>query len=428
MLIPQLHKLFLQSAGVSTDSRNIFKNCLFFALRGLHFDGNKYALEALEKGAAFAIVDNTHVADHPKLIQVKDVLNTLQQLARFHRSTFEHLKVIGITGSNGKTTTKELLHSVLNRKYNVISTKGNYNNHIGVPLTLLQIKADHEIAIIEMGANHVGEIAELCELTVPNYGLITNIGQAHLDGFGSIENIIQTKTALYRSVEKNGGTIFIHQHKAELVNHLPENVEKIFYNSAENPLFAVSEARSNPFLSFQLKKEKIFTIQTQLTGAYNLDNICAAIAVGYHFEVASEAIKLALETYTPQNHRSQIQHTSKNTLIIDAYNANPSSMTSALKSFIDIDMPEKVAILGDMLELGQFEAAAHHEIIQFLTTQNLMVFFIGPIFYSLKQSYPNFKFFKTTDDATESIKKLTGKSILLKGSRGIRLENLIARL
>jgi len=425
--IKELYKLFVQFPFVCTDTRKIVPNCLFFCLKGENFDGNMFVNEALEKGARYVITDNLTVLRSYDLtvLKVDNVLQTLQQLAQYHRKQLK-IPVIGITGTNGKTTTKELLVSVLSKKYKTAYTKGNLNNHIGVPLTLLSIKQDDEIAVIEMGANHTGEIAELCEMAQPEYGIITNIGKAHLEGFGTVENIIETKTALYRAAK----TIFVNGEDELLRSYAltPESSSGLrsyglhFYGANTDISGQILEM--NPCLVINLFHKKI---QTQLTGNYNLPNILAAAAVGRFFNVPTEDICNAIAEYSPQNQRSQIIRNNNHTLIADYYNANPTSVKAALESFLQIEAPHKLAILGDMLELGENTLSEHQAIIDFCETNKIETCFIGDNFYALRNERSHF--FTNVEEFNTYL--LSGRGslykntlILIKGSRGIHLENI----
>ena len=423
--IKELYKKFVQFPFISTDTRKIRPNSLFFCLKGAHFDGNLFVNEAIEKGANYVITENDWLPKSKSIIVVDDVLKTLQQLANYHRNQLK-IPVIGITGTNGKTTTKELMAAVLAKKYKTAFTQGNLNNHIGVPLTLLAIKSDDEIAVIEMGANHVGEIAELCQIVQPDYGLITNIGKAHLEGFGSIENIIETKTELYKAAK----TIFVNKNdeilrqKAESRKQKAESrkqkAESVFYGSSTE--ISGEIIKMNPYLVIQLFST---TIQTKLTGSYNLPNILGAAAVGRFFGVSKNNICDAIAEYTPQNNRSQIIINKTNTLIADYYNANPTSMKAALDNFSQIEAPQKLAILGDMLELGKNSSSEHQVIIDFCKSENMETMFIGTNFYSLKTKDAHF--FMNIEEFNDSLKnnKIENRLILLKGSRGIGLEDII---
>ncbi|MEM6316344.1 MAG: UDP-N-acetylmuramoyl-tripeptide--D-alanyl-D-alanine ligase [Bacteroidota bacterium] len=432
MTIPELYDLFLTHPTVCTDTRKIEKDCLFFALKGANFDGNSFAEKALELGAAYAVVDATDLPDNSKFIVVEDVLSTLQKLANHHRLQFE-IPIIAITGSNGKTTTKELVSSVLERHYPTHYTRGNFNNHIGVPLTLLAMPIETEVAIIEMGANHVGEIGFLCEIAAPTHGLITNIGRAHLEGFGGIEGVKKGKGELYRYLEKHRGLAFINQEEDHLTEMAGEKLYKLFYRKSEAPNLNV------PFFETQLVETKPFVkasflsieglpqrVNSQLIGQYNFNNIMTAITLGRYFKVPNEKIVNAIENYRPANNRSQIVEKSGNKFLLDAYNANPTSMANALKSFAGYEAARKIAIIGDMLELGEYSQAAHQEIVSLAKELDIALITVGPIFHSLSLPYiPQFM-------DTPSLKlwfdrqSYEGTSFLLKGSRGVGLEKLLS--
>jgi len=413
---------------MSTDSRKLPEGCLFVALKGERFDGNKYALAALEKGAAYAIVSDADLPENDRLIHVKDTLKTLQDLGRHHRRQFD-IPFIAITGSNGKTTTKELVSGVLSAKYKTHFTQGNFNNHIGVPLTLLAIPDDTEIAVIEMGANHIGEIDFLCRIAEPNYGLITNVGKAHLEGFGGVEGVKQGKSELYRFLNETKGTVFVNQDEAHLWDLLPRKTEFIGYAAGDNRDFKLESESTNPFINVTLESglEK-YDIKTKLIGAYNFNNILTAVTIGNYFNVANGLIKDALEAYTPTNNRSQFLEKNKNQYILDAYNANPTSMCIALENFDEIDtLLPKIAILGDMLELGEESTAEHQKIVdlaaEFTFTKTLLV---GSEFFKTKLSvnmlhFEDVQALKTWFDAQH----FSGFYFLVKGSRGIRLEQVL---
>ena len=417
-IIKELYEKFVQFPFISTDTRKIRPNSLFFCLKGAHFDGNLFVNEAIEKGAHYVITENDHLQKSKSIIVVEDVLKTLQQLANYHRNQLK-IPIIGITGTNGKTTTKELMAAVLAKKYKTAFTQGNLNNHIGVPLTLLSITDDAEIVVIEMGANHVGEIAELCQIAQPDYGLITNIGKAHLEGFGSIENIIETKTALYEAAN----VVFVNN-EDEILRQKAEGrkqkAESIFFGN--NTDISGEIIKMNPYLIIQLFST---IIQTQLTGNYNLSNILAAAAVGQFFGVSENDICDAIAEYTPQNNRSQIVVNKTNTLISDYYNANPTSMKAALDNFLQIEAPQKLAILGDMLELGENSLSEHQMIIDLCKSKKVETMFIGTNFYSLKNEEAHF--FKNAEACNDYLKnnKIENRLILLKGSRGICLEDIL---
>nr|HPK04373.1 UDP-N-acetylmuramoyl-tripeptide--D-alanyl-D-alanine ligase [Bacteroidales bacterium] len=333
MDISRIYDVFCQHPLICTDSRKIQKNCIFIALKGESFDGNQYAEDAIELGASYAIVDNPSFVNSEKYILVSNTLETLQQLALFHRKRF-NIPVIAITGTNGKTTTKELIATVLAQKYKVLATKGNLNNHIGVPFTLFELNKTHEIAVIELGANHQGEITELCNLALPEYGIITNIGKAHLEGFGSFEGIIKAKTELFDFLRSHSGKVFINYDDDLLMKHA-ENLSELTYGSDKNADYRTEIVSNEPFLTLKyFENNNILNIHSQLIGTYNAGNISAAIAVGRYFGIGSKLIKDAISAYIPQNNRSQLIDTGRNQLILDAYNANPSSMEAALNNFI----------------------------------------------------------------------------------------------
>ena len=418
--IEKLYKLFVQFPFICKDTREIIPNCLFFCLKGDRFDGNLFVNEALEKGAKYVITEKTDLPKIDEIIVVGDVLQTLQQLAHFHRQQLK-IPIIGITGTNGKTTTKELIASILSKKYKTAYTQGNLNNHIGVPLTLLSIKEDDEIAVVEMGANHPGEIAELCRIAQPEYGLITNIGKAHLEGFGTVENIIETKTALYNAAK----VIFVNKEdkvlreKGEGRKEKGENIPPKYYGKNTDIYGEIIEM--NPYLVVEMFGKKN---QTYLTGSYNLPNILGASAIGHYFEVSTNNICDAIVEYIPQNSRSQIIRNKTNTIIADYYNANPTSMKAALENLLQIEAPQKLAILGDMLELGDSTSFEHQAIIDFCESNNLETIFIGSNFLKLKNK--NSLFFINVDEYNNYQKnnKIENCLILMKGSRGIHLEKI----
>ena len=412
MDIKELHKIFLKSSGVTTDSRQIELNSIFFALKGDNFDGNKYAKSAIDKGASFAVVDNEAYCLNEKYILVDDVLSCLQELSKYHRKQL-NCPVLGITGTNGKTTTKELITAVIEKKFRTVATKGNFNNHIGVPLTLLRTKLDTEFLIVEMGANHIHEIEFLCGLAQVDFGIITNIGKAHLEGFGSVEGVIKAKKELYDHIDINDGTLFVNAND-KLLKSISENTDRILYNINEQ------EQSNSPFA------EVIYNgslISSQLIGDYNRTNILAACEIGHYFGVSLEKTKEAIESYTPSNNRSQLLETNRNTIVLDAYNANPSSMTEAIKAFQKVNHKKKLLILGDMLELGENSLVEHQSIIDELSQDNQKVILVGQEFNKCQH---NFVHFFNSEDALVWIEEnqIEDMFILLKGSRGIKLEVL----
>ena len=423
--IQELYDLFLKHPNVSTDSRIIQEGDLFFALKGENFDGNKYALDAIHNGASFSIVDDESIEDHPQVLHTDDVLKTLQDLSLFHRR-HTNIPVIGITGTNGKTTTKELVHAVLSKKFNTYATKGNLNNHIGVPLSILAINESHEIAVIEMGANHIGEIEFLCQLSQPGYGLITNIGKAHIEGFGSIDGIIKAKTELYKYLETHKGLAFVNIADGLLIQ-LSGALRKFTYGPDKQANCSTQLKASYPALQIKWTQKDIgYTINSNLYGSYNFQNINAAIAVGDHFKVDSDDIVAGIEAYMPDNSRSQLIRTSRNILYMDAYNANPSSMELAINNFNNLPEPKKVLILGDMMELGDASPEEHQKVIDLansLTSE--AVIFIGSYFQDLLGDKE--KVFDNVQEAKTWLSEnpLDACSILIKGSRKVELEKLL---
>lgn len=412
MTITELYNIFLEHPVVTTDSRNCPEGSIFFALKGASFDGNEYALKALELGSAYAVVDNAKYATDERCILVEDVLTTLQQLAHHHRVTLG-TPVIGVTGTNGKTTTKELIAAVLSKKYNILYTQGNFNNHIGVPKTLLQLRPEHEIAVIEMGANHPGEIKTLVDNVCPDCGLITNVGKAHLEGFGSFEGVIRTKGELYDKLRATDKFAFIdaeNEHLMGIVNGL--RTEEYVKGNV---------VACDPFLRFTWQGGEV---STHLIGAYNMKNMLAAATVGLHFGVTEEQINEALSDYCPSNNRSQLTVTNSNKLIVDTYNANPTSMMAALQNFRDMQVSPKMAILGDMRELGDVSVEEHQKIINFLTDSNLTdIWLVGEEFAKVAG---DFRCFANVEDVkTELVAHpIHDKYILIKGSNGIKLFQL----
>lgn len=414
---------------ISTDSRKIEQGCLYVALKGENFDGNQFAKSAIENGARYAIVDDASFVDNTTIFLVNDGLVFLQQLANYHRNKFS-IPVIGITGSNGKTTSKELIASVLKQEFNVHYTQGNLNNHIGVPLTLLGLTNDFDIAIIEMGANKPGDIAELAAIAEPTHGIITNIGTAHLEGFGGFEGVLKTKTELYRAIEKVGGTLFCNADDDVLVNTLPSGIEVIDYSGALHANASVrgNLIRMNPFVTFQWESDSYTspTLLTKIIGRYNFYNFLAAITIGNYFGIDPEAINTGITSYAPDNNRSQIIETGKNTLIMDAYNANPTSVKSALHSFKEMQHENKLFVLGDMYELGEKSRALHQEIVELTISLGLEGIFIGEIYNALRDEFSNRMFFADKTSAIEFLATASPNKnlILLKGSRGMKLEEI----
>jgi len=426
--IEQLHHLFLKHPIISKDSRIVPEGCIYFALKGERFDGNVYAKEALKKGAAYAIVDDPSLEPHPAFRFVKDGLKCLQDLANYHRLQFD-IPVIAITGSNGKTSTKELVYSVLSKKYITLATSGNYNNHIGVPLTLLEINKSHEVAIIEMGASAQGEINLLCEIAVPNYGMITNIGKAHLEGFGGIDGVKKGKSEMYRYLEKHAGKIFINLDDEVLVD-LAANGEQIGYGSNHDAYCKAEMTSSQPTVKgiWWCKLQK-GNIDSQLYGAYNFYNILAAVSMGNYFNVEAELINEGVNSYVSGINRSQIIKGDNYNVYLDAYNANPTSMKAALDNFIVSDYKHKYVILGDMFEIGESSTIEHKKTIeQVLESKEIgKAVFVGKEFNNASISHPKAHYFVNLEETKEWFNKqvFNNASILIKGSRGMQLEKLL---
>lgn len=414
MKISSLHKLYAKHFLVDTDTRSIRKNTIFFALKGANFNGNTFAEKALQLGAIFAVVDEKVYQTNQNIILVEDVLKTLQELANYHRRQL-NIPIIALTGSNGKTTTKELIHVVLNKKFNTLATKGNLNNHIGVPLTLLSITSKHELGIVEMGANHQKEIEFLTSICEPDFGYITNFGKAHLEGFGGINGVIKGKSELYTYLHKNNKTVFINPDD-EIQVEKTNGINSVNFDKNLHLL------ETNPFVKLNYKD---VVIQSNLIGAYNYANIAAAITIGNYFKVADQQIKEAIENYTPKNNRSQIIETKNNKIILDAYNANPSSMKVALENFASIKEKRKTIILGDMFELGQSSQKEHQAIIDLANDLGFEnQFFVGENFYRTKSDKYQFKEYKGLEGYLKK-HPLEKHTILIKGSRGMRLERIL---
>ena len=422
--ISQLYSIFKQYPNVYYDSRKCTPNSLFFALRGER-NGNEFALSALENGARYAIIDEEKYKLDDRFILVENVLQTLQDLATFHRRQLA-TPMLSITGSNGKTTTKELIASVLSQKYNIHFTQGNYNNHIGVPLTLLQLKPKHEIAIVEMGANAQGEIGLLCKIARPNFGLITNVGKAHLEGFGGVEGVKKGKGEMYHYIARSGKLVFINKNN-------PALVEMALKAGLENKMLGYIHGEqiptASPFLEVKIGGAcGGFTVKTNLVGAYNVENVLASTTIGRYFSLTDEQIKRGLESYVPSNNRSQLTETAHNKLIVDAYNANPSSMSVAVKNFAEIEAENKLLILGDMFELGEDSEKEHQAIIDLMIENGFdRAFLVGEHFAKTKNPFQNFE---NTAELLQYIEKEPVKNncILIKASRGIKLEDVIEKL
>ena len=423
MSIIDLYDLFIHNPQITTDSRNCPKGSIYFALKGDKFDGNQYAGKALASGCVYAVIDNPDYYIGERTILVDNVLKTLQQLAHHHRKVLG-LPIIGITGTNGKTTTKELLAAVLSTKFNLLYTEGNFNNHIGVPLTLLRLTHDHEMAVIEMGASHPGDIKELVDIVHPNYGIITNVGRAHLEGFGSFEGVIRTKGELYDYIRRSKGKIFIKKEN-EYLQSIAKGIEQITYGNGDDAFASGQVVSCDPFLVFNWKQQgKLHTVETHIIGSYNLDNVLAAVAVGRFFKIPAERISRAIAAYEPTNNRSQFKKTDNNELIIDAYNANPSSMKVALDNFITMPVQPKAIILGDMRELGPTSDELHAEVVaQIKKGQFDKVFLCGEHFSKVGKEFSPFA---TTEAMVEELRKqpLKGYHILIKGSHSMGLEKL----
>ena len=424
MSIENLYKVFLASSGVCTDTRNITPNCIFFALKGEHFNGNHYAHEALEKGAGHAVVDESISPADDCFILAADVLTTLQELASWHRNQLG-IPILAITGSNGKTTTKELIKAVLSKKFNVLATAGNFNNHIGVPLTLLKLTSETEFGIIEMGANHIGEIAVLCDIAQPNFGLITNIGRAHLEGFGSIEGVLRGKSELYHYLISHNGTVFINSKNEMLMNMSKRFKQPVFYPAVDDNYYC-EFVSADPFVKVNTSSGR--AINTKLIGDYNFENIAAALCIGAYFDVQESAMIEAIDQYIPTNNRSEIVNTKSNLIVLDAYNANPNSMKAALLNFNEMKAEKKAVNLGDMFELGQESENEHAKIGELLAAMNINeVIVCGDASQAIVENYPHAIHFENKEALIEHLQqhKIEDASILIKASRGMGLETLV---
>ncbi len=435
MNIEDVYKIFKTHPIVTTDSRNITEGCLFFALKGETFDGNLFAQKAVDEGAAFAIVDNADFKQNDRFILVENVLTTLQNLATHHRRQFD-IPFIAIAGSNGKTTTKELVAAVMNSQYNTHFTKGNFNNHIGVPLTLLQLTEDHEAAVIEIGANHQGETHDLCVILEPTHGVVTNMGKDHLEGFGGIEGVKMGNSEIYRWLARHRGTVFVNEDEPFLKDWLPkEGLHKIFYQhtpelSMEDPRYQAHLDKAAPLLkvSFLDEKGQILQTETQIVGDYNFANVITAIAIGKYFKVPARKISKALSEYVPSMNRSQLVKYGEATVILDAYNANPSSLSLALKSLVQMPQKKKIAIIGDMFELGEVSDAEHKAIYELAKSLNFNALItVGHAFAKIAAPTEGWVFV-TNQEAKEWFEKQefdVETCILIKGSRGMKLEVLL---
>jgi UDP-N-acetylmuramoyl-tripeptide--D-alanyl-D-alanine ligase len=425
----KLHELFLESRGVTTDSRSVLPGDIFFALRGENFDGHAFVGRAIEGGCRAAVIDDKSFAIEGKTILTDNVLLSLQQLACFHRQQFD-LPVIGITGSNGKTTSKELIRDVLSSRYRTLATRGNLNNHIGVPLTLLRLEASHEIAVIEMGANHIGEIDSLCNIAMPDYGLITNIGSAHLEGFGSPEGVRKAKSELFHYLKKRGGKAFLNLLRPELIEVSREiPLDYIPFGKGEGCFVEGRLTGSGEYLEGVIKSERTgsFNLKTGLTGSYNFENVLASACIGIYFGVSPAEIKKAVGSYIPENNRSQIIQTPNNRLLLDAYNANPDSMRAALLNFFSMPGENKLVILGDMFEMGPYAIEEHQKIIELLREHDIGdAILVGREFSGLPEA-GNYRTFESTSGLTDWLSRnsLKNRFILLKASRGLQLEKCV---
>lgn len=427
MDISYIHSLFLKCQSVSIDTRKIEENSLFIAIKGERFDANTFAREALDKGASFVIIDNEDYYIDQRTLLVEDSLIALQKLAKFH-SEYLKLPIIALTGSNGKTTTKELIQVVLSKKYKTKATVGNLNNHIGVPLTLLSFDSNTEIGIVEMGANHKKEIQFLCELAQPDYGYITNFGKAHLEGFGGVEGVIEGKSEMYDYLAQNDKLAFINMEDPIQAQKAIRLRTYTFGVNKEDVDVNIKSVRANPFVEVCYNE---MVISSHLIGLYNANNLNAALTVGKYFGVEDLAIKEALENYIPENNRSQLITKGSNQIILDAYNANPSSMEVAIKNFLQLKKLNKVMILGDMFELGKASQQEHQAIVEMLLgEEKVECYFIGSAFYANKIEKDNFKFYGTFEDFSTDLRmsKFDDSVILIKGSRGMALERALDSL
>ena len=420
MDIPQIYQLYKKSFLVSTDTRKITKGCIFFALKGDNFNGNVFAEEALEKGASYVVIDEVDYRTDRRMLLVDDVLEALQKLANYHRKEL-NIPVISLTGSNGKTTTKELINAILSKKFNTTATLGNLNNHIGVPLTLLSMTSETEIGIVEMGANHLKEIEFLCSIAEPDYGYITNFGKAHLEGFGSLEGVIQGKTELYKHLKVNGKLVFVNANDPKQLE-ISEGMQRSIFGSI-NADVDIEFLEANPFVKVECKGK---SIESKLIGSYNFNNIAAAISIGNYFKVDDDSIKEAVESYTPSNNRSQIIQKESNKIILDAYNANPSSMQAALENFFNLTDDNKIAILGDMFELGSEAEVEHQRIADLASDFNIeKVYLLGENFYNVTNSkVKRYKYFEDFKDHFSN-QNIENSTLLIKASRGMALERIL---
>lgn len=423
MNIEEIYKIYRQYPSIQTDSRKIEKDDIFFALKGPNFNGNQFAEQALNAGAAYVVADEFVGVEDERIIHVNDVLETLQQVAKFHREQFS-IPFIAITGSNGKTTTKELLHAVLSTTYKTYTTKGNLNNHIGIPLTILKIKGDAEIAVIEMGANHQHEIEGYCQYAEPTHGLITNIGKAHLEGFGGEEGVKKGKGELFDYLKKNNGTIFVNTDDVAVFDLSKPISNLIFYGSKSEDANGII-VQNDPFIEIKIEDKNPFTIQTNLVGSYNLPNVVAAVCVGKYFKIDVAKIKNAIENYYPSNSRSQLIRKDSNSIILDAYNANPGSMKAAIENFAKMKGDKKILLLGSMMELGTGSRKEHEAIISLIGQHKWnAVVLVGKNFNEIKNNYINFE---NAEQAKGWLKdqKFENAQLLIKGSRSMQMEKVL---
>ncbi len=427
MTIQEIHKIFLNCKSVVIDTRKIETNSFFIAIKGERFDANTFAKEALEKGASFVLIDNQEYYIDNRTILVENCLITLQELAKYHRE-FLNIPIIALTGSNGKTTTKELILVVLSKKYQTTATIGNLNNHIGVPLTLLSFTHNTEIGIVEMGANHLKEIEFLCGIAQPDYGYITNFGKAHLEGFGGVQGVIQGKSEMYNYLKTNRKKVFVNLDDT-IQAEKTKDIERItFSQTTKTGVVSIENVIANPLVNLDYHE---LNIHSQLIGLYNANNISAAITIGNYFAVPDMDIKEAIESYIPENNRSQLINKNSNEIILDAYNANPSSMLVALENFLQLEKNNKAIVIGDMFELGNESLEEHKLIINYLEPkEKVTCYFIGNDFYSNRIENPNFHFYKDFETFTSFLKEnpFHNKSLLIKGSRGMALERTLEYL
>jgi UDP-N-acetylmuramoyl-tripeptide--D-alanyl-D-alanine ligase len=423
MKMEELYSIYRQYPSVQTDTRRLQNGDLYFALKGPNFNGNAFAQQALEKGAAYAIIDEEEHATEGKTILVDDVLTTLQQLALHHRRQFS-IPFLAITGSNGKTTTKELIHAVLSTTFITYTTEGNLNNHIGVPLTILKIKADAEMAVIEMGANHQREIASYCEIALPTHGLITNCGKAHLEGFGGVEGVRKGKGELFDFLRSGGGTVFLMK-DYDYLQEMSKGIQKFFTYGTKDAEVTGDVSQSDPLLQVQFTNGLAGEIKTQLVGTYNLPNVLAAVAVGKFFGIEEEKIRTAIESYAPSNSRSQLLQRGSNQVILDAYNANPSSMKAAIDNFARAEGREKILVLGAMAELGEESVAEHRSIVEEIDRHRWKaVLLVGGDFLKTNHSYLSFSRPEEAGNWLQA-QNLHDSKLLIKGSRSMQMEKVL---